>query len=131
MEDEVARAIASVTAALDTAIVQGTPEEAASHFTVDAVLGESGAADVVGRDAIAAFLARGNQVRAVTSHCIHRDELLVLGDRAIEFGWFDETKVPHGGMPVSEQGRIVTDWRRDPDGAWRMARLVISDLPAA
>ncbi len=129
--DQVGQAVAAANAALDRALVHGAPEEAASLFTADAVLGESGLADVVGRAAIAGFLARGNQVRTVTFHAVHREELIVLGTRAIEFAWFDETKLPHGGAPVSERGRIVTDWRLGSDGAWRIARLVISDLPAA
>lgn len=129
--DRVGRAVAAANAALDRALVQGTPEETASLFTADAILGESGMADVVGRPAIAGFLARGNQVRTVTFHAVHRDELIVLGPRAIEFAWFDEIKLPNGGTPVRERGRVVTDWRLDADGAWRIARLVISDLPAA
>ncbi len=128
---EVSAAVAAANAALDRALVAGTHQVAAALFTVDAVLGESGMADVVGREAIAGFLARGDQVRAVTFHAVHRDELIIIGDRAIEFARFDETKLPHGGVPVRERGRIVTDWRRETDGAWRIARLVISDLPGA
>lgn len=127
-----ARAIAAVNAALDRALVSGTPEEAAAHFTVDALLGESGMADVVGRATIAGFLARGNQVRAVTYHLVHREDLILLGDRAIEFARFDETKIIKAtGAEVRERGRFVTDWRREADGAWRIARMVISDLPVA
>lgn len=122
-------AIAAVNAALDRALVSGTPEEASRHFTVDAVLGESGVADVVGRAAITAFLAKGNEVRTVTWHQIHRDDLIHLGDRAIEFARFDETKRLAGGAIVEERGRFVTDWRYDADGSWRIGRLVISDLP--
>lgn len=130
--DEAGRAIAAVNAALDRALVSGTPEEAAAHFTVDALLGESGMADVVGRTAIAAFLTRGNQVRTVTYHLVHREELILFGDRAIEFARFDETKIlKASGAEVTERGRFVTDWRRQADGAWRIARMVISDLPVA
>lgn len=127
---EASSSIAETNAALDRALVDGSPEEAASHFTYDAVLGESGMVDGVGRAEITSFLTRGNEVRAVTYHLIHRDELVFLGTRAIEFGWFDETKVPHGKVAINERGRIVTDWRLESDGAWRIARLVISDLPA-
>jgi ketosteroid isomerase-like protein len=59
-----------------------------------------------------------------------RDDLLVVGGRAIEFGRFEEIKLPHGGQQVTEWGRTVTDWRRGADGRWRIARLVVSDLPA-
>jgi uncharacterized protein (TIGR02246 family) len=121
--------IAEASASLDGALVRGDPDEVAAHFTEDAVLGESGAPDALGRAAIRAFLARGNEVRTVTRHVLTRDELIVLGDRAIEFARFDEGKRLRDGSEVSERGRVVTDWRLGSDGRWRIARLVVSDLP--
>lgn len=121
--------IAEASVQLDSALVGGDPDDVASHFTEDAVLGESGADDAVGREAIRAFLARGNELRTVTRHVLTRDELIVMGDRAIEFARFDEGKRLRDGREVSERGRVVTDWRRGPDGRWRIARLVVSDLP--
>ena len=121
--------IAEAAARLDSALVGGDPDDVASHFTEDAVLGESGADDAVGRDAIRAFLVRGNEVRTVTRHLLTRDDLIVLGDRAIEFARFDEGKRLRDGREVSERGRVVTDWRKCRDGRWRIARLVVSDLP--
>ncbi|HKP30467.1 MAG TPA: nuclear transport factor 2 family protein [Gemmatimonadales bacterium] len=121
--------IAQASFQLDLALVGGDPDDVASHFTEDAVLGESGAEDAVGREAIRAFLLRGNEVRTVTRHVLTRDDLLVTGDRAIEFARFDEGKRLRDGREVSERGRVVTDWRRGSDGRWRIARLVVSDLP--
>jgi len=121
--------LAQASAQLDSALVGGNPDDVASHFTEDAVLGESGADDAVGREAIRAFLVRGNELRTVTRHVLTRDELIVMGDRAIEFARFDEGKRLRDGREVSERGRVVTDWRRGPDGRWRIARLVVSDLP--
>ena len=127
---EAAQAIAAASASLDRALVSGNPDEVSAHFTHDAVLGESGAPDAVGRAAIREFLVRGNQQRTVTHHRLIRVDLVVLEDRAIEFGLFDEVKVLSGGESVVERGRTVTDWRRDADGSWKIARLVVSDLPA-
>ena len=121
--------IARAAASLDAALVAGDPDVIAAHFTEGAVLGESGAADAVGRPAIREFLARGNTVRTVTRHILTRDELIVLGDRAIEFARFDEGKRLRDGSEVSERGRVVLDWRLEPDGQWKVARLVVSDLP--
>lgn len=123
------RLIAEAAAALDRALVEGDPAVIAEYFTEDGVLGESGAVDAVGRDAIRAFLVAGNAVRAVTHHRLVRDDIAVMGDRAIEFGRFDEVKRMLDGREVVERGRVVTDWRRGPDGRWRIARLVVSDLP--
>jgi len=127
--NDIPRRIAEASASLDLALVDGDPDRVADHFTEDAVLGESGAADAVGRAAIRGFLARGNEVRTVTRHRVTRDDLLVAGDRAIEFGRFDEGKRLRDGKEVTERGRVVTDWRLGADGRWRIARLVVSDLP--
>lgn len=127
--EEAPRRIAEAAASLDRALVHGDPAGVAAHFTEDAVLGESGAADAVGLAAIREFLVRGNAVRKVTRHRLVRDDLLVTGDRAIEFGRFDETKLMRDGREVVERGRVVTDWRCGPDGNWKIARLVVSDLP--
>jgi uncharacterized protein (TIGR02246 family) len=129
-DSEVARAIALASASLDQALMGPDAERVAAHFTADGVLGESGMHDLIGRTAIRDFLAAANAVRTVTFHRLYRDELEILGDRAIELGRFDETKVRPGQAPVYERGRTVTYWRREPDGAWRISRLVVSDLPA-
>ncbi len=122
-------AIAEASRCLDRALIDGDPVTVAGHFTLDAVLGESGLEDVVGRAAIRDFLEQGNRVRTVTHHAIHRTELLVFDRLAIEYGWFDETKIRPGQPPISERARTVTCWRHDDDGAWRIRRIVISDLP--
>lgn len=127
--DVAADLIAEVAARLDRALVGGDVDDVALCFTDDAVLGESGAEDAVGRSAIRDFLVRGNAVRTVTHHRLVREDLLVAGDRAIEFGRFDEVKRFPDGREVTERGRVVIDWRRGPDGRWRIARLVVSDLP--
>jgi ketosteroid isomerase-like protein len=124
-------AIAAACRALDEALMASDAHRAASHFTADAILGESGLDDVVGREAILDFLVRGDAVRTVTHHRLHRKELLVFGELAVEYGWFDETKRRAGQPPIHERGRTMTLWRRDADGEWRIHRLVISDLPLA
>jgi uncharacterized protein (TIGR02246 family) len=123
-------AIAEACRRLDRALMDGDAQSAAHHFTHDALLGESGIDDVVGRDAILAFLEQGNEVRTVTHHELHRTELVDFGELALEYGWFDETKVKPGLPAIHERGRTMTLWRRDTDGAWRIHRLVISDLPS-
>ena len=122
-------AIAAASGSLDRALIDGDPVQVAGHFTIDAVLGESGLDDVVGREAIRGFLEQGNRVRTVTHHEIHRTELLVFDRLAVEYGWFSETKIKPGQSPIHERGRTVTYWRHDDDGVWRIRRIVVSDLP--
>ena len=129
MTDSVGDAIAETNEALDRALMTNDPVAAARCFTENAILGESGMADVVGRDAIRDFLAAANQKRSVTHHRVTRDELILAGDRAIEVARFEETKAWPDRPPVNEWGRVVSFWRREPDGVWRIERLVVSDLP--
>lgn len=131
MTSDLARHLAELGARLDRALVSQDAEGAAALFTPDAVLGESGMDDVVGREAIRDFLAAADRVRRVSHHRLDRDDLLVAGEVAVETARFDETKEYPGRPPVRERGRVVLFWRRDPDGEWRIFRLIVSDLPAA
>lgn len=122
-------AIAAANARLDEALMASDPAAAAACFTEDAVLGESGMADVVGRSAIREFLVHANTLRTVTFHRVVRDDIEFLGDRAIELGRFEETKLK-AGSTIAERGRHVAYWRRESDGAWRIYRIIVSDLPS-
>jgi len=130
MTDDVGARLAALGRELDRALVEQDHAGAAAVFTEDAVLGESGMEDVVGRAAIRDFLAAGDRVRRVTHHQLTRDDLLVAGDVAVETARFDEGKEYPDRPPVRERGRVVLFWRRETDGQWRIFRLVVSDLPA-
>jgi uncharacterized protein (TIGR02246 family) len=128
----IARELAKLDDALDRALMAQDAGAAAALFAADAVLGESGMEDVVGRRAIRDFLAGANERRRVAYHRLTQEQVLLAGDRAIVVGRFDETKEPlAGGPPVHERGRAVTFWKRQSDGAWRIERLVVSDLPVS
>ena len=128
---EVSDAIARQADELDRALVAGDPEQVAGFFTEDAILGESGMPDAVGRDAIRGFLAAANQIRSVVHHRLFRDELHPIGaDLCVEVSHFDEAKIRHGETArIEERGRVVTFWARQSDGAWRIRRILVSDLP--
>jgi len=49
-------------------------------------------------------------------------ELRVHGDRAYEFGSYEETWIDLREKRVTEFGRYVTAYAREPDGQWRIAR---------
>jgi uncharacterized protein (TIGR02246 family) len=50
------------------------------------------------------------------------EELEMLGDRAIGWGWFDQTLTPkEGGEPVNIVGKFLDVFRRNNDGEWQLA----------
>lgn len=100
----------------------------AAFFTATGVLFEPGIRPIITRDSIRAFLASfpGVQVHTATATA---DTIDVFGDRAYLWGsYYEHLTFP--GQPVSEQhGRFVTEWARQLDGAWLIARFYRIPLP--
>ena len=98
-------------------------------FAPSGVLFEPGIPPIVTRDSIRAFLASfpGVKVHAATAT---PDTIDVFGDRAYLWGsYFEHLSFP--GQPTSEQhGKFVTEWARQPDGRWLIARMYRIPLPA-
>ena len=105
------------------------PTAMAAFFTPTAVLFEPGIRPIVTRDSIRAFIASfpGVQVHTATAT---PDTIDVFGDRAYLWGsYFEHLSFP--GQPTSEQhGKFVTEWARQPDGSWLIARFYRIPLPS-
>jgi uncharacterized protein (TIGR02246 family) len=110
-------------AAADTARVAAT-------YAPDAVLLPSGGAPVRGSEAIAAHFAGFPPLANVR---FRRMEVEGRGDLAYAWGTYAmDLLVPGAPAPVAESGTYVEIWRRQPDGAWRIARdIYTSARPAA
>jgi ketosteroid isomerase-like protein len=60
----------------------------------------------------------------------------VFGKTAYQWGTYKQTVVtkskaavaPH---PAEYRGRYVASWRREPDGHWRLARMLVQPFPPA
>jgi uncharacterized protein (TIGR02246 family) len=104
------------------------PVAMAAFFTPTGVLFEPGIRPIVTRDSIRAFLASfpGVQVHTATAT---PDTIDVFGDRAYLWGsYFEHLSFP--GQPASEQhGKFITEWVRQPDGTWLIARFYRIPLP--
>ena len=58
-------------------------------------------------------------------------ELRIHGDRAYEYGSYEETWIDPYGSKLTEFGRYVTAYAREADGQWRIARTFgFADLTA-
>lgn len=105
------------------------PAAMAAFFTPTGVLFEPGIRPIATRDSIRAFIASfpGVQVHTATAT---PDTIDVFGDRAYLWGsYFEHLSFP--GQPTSEQhGKFVTEWVRQPDGAWLIARFYRIPLPS-
>jgi len=105
------------------------PTAMAAFFTPTAVLFEPGIRPIVTRDSIRAFIASFPGVKVHTATATP-DTIDVFGDRAYLWGsYFEHLSFP--GQPTSEQhGKFVTEWARQPDGSWLIARFYRIPLPS-
>ena len=56
---------------------------------------------------------------------ISPQEAQVVGDTAIDsFGWSIDVTPKSGGPTVHDEGECIWIWRRDVDGAWRVAQSI-------
>jgi len=104
------------------------PDASAAFFTAQGTLFEPGIFPVVTRDSIRAFVASFPGVQ-VDSAVATADTVEVFGNTALIWGsYFERLRFP--GQPESAQhGKFVMQWRREPDGVWRIHRYYRVPLP--
>ena len=118
-------AIASVWADHLAAAKRGDPVGVSAMYATDAVYAVGGAPEVRGRPAIDSFEARGLRAATVLDGVRHTTQSVRrAGDVAYELG-----TIVGPVQPVGDSVRVVTfnfmaQWRREPDGAWRLTYLV-------
>jgi uncharacterized protein (TIGR02246 family) len=119
--------VAAITALIDRAADvnnSGDIAEWTALFTDDAVYMPDGRPSVTGRDALeGAAVSHFNRYRFNID--IAPDEIQVLGDWAFARTTVTGTLTPYGsGNPVRVDGKEIVILRRQPNGGWRVARLI-------
>src|SRR4051812_20936119 len=62
---------------------------------------------------------------------VKTEDVIVGGDLAVETGSYTWTLEVKSGGEISDKGKYVTVWKRQPDGSWKIVRDINnSDLPA-
>ena len=116
-----------------TAENTGDPAVFEELLADDAVIQAPGMPAIEGREACLHFV---REVLAGLHALYERQvlcesaELLVQGDIAIDRGRFSQTLSPRDGAhPSDEEGHYLWMYRRQPDGTWRLARILGSVQP--
>src|SRR5438045_6011761 len=89
-----------------------------------------GTPDVHGRDSTRAVFVEEMTQFHIPALTIHRQDLLVQGDHAIDIGTYEETMVPRKGATIYATGRYLVVWRREA-GKWRMWRYILNEFKPA
>ena len=88
-----------------------------------------GADDLDGRAAVRALIVEEMAAYEIPKLTLHRTDLVVQGEHAIDVGTYDEIQIPKTGAPIHGAGRYMTIWRREA-GGWRIWRFMIN-MPAS
>ena len=122
-EDE--QGIAKSRAALSAALVEADASAAGGVFAADAVLMNPNNPDVRGRETIEARF-RGLKKGVIRTLEFTPVEVEVYGDRAYDLSVFFEVLEIPGKPTIEDRGRAMFVWQREPDGAWRIRRMLVN-----
>jgi len=123
-------AIAGLRRQMETAENQGDPEPIVDALAEDAVLMVPTFPVSEGRDQCAAFVRNllAGLWEFFERHITYvSDEIAMMGDAAIDRGHFSFTIRPRtGGETNDEHGKYLFLSRKDSDGRWRIARVMVT-----
>ena len=98
-----------------------------SLWTEDGVQMPPGAPNNVGRSTIVSGLEGALELFAFSDMEINLDELEVAGDWAYARGTYTVTYLPHDGSdPIFVDGKYLSIYERQEDGAWKMHRDIFN-----
>jgi uncharacterized protein (TIGR02246 family) len=105
-------------------------EGTVSFYTDDATLLPPNAPIAIGKQAIRASWASLLGPGVAVSWQVKSVEVARSGDLAYLIGAYDLTMKDPQGMPVSDRGKLLEVWEKQPDGKWKaVADTYNSDLP--
>jgi uncharacterized protein (TIGR02246 family) len=107
----------------------GPVDAVVACYAPDGELLEPGMAALHGRDAIKAFLTPLFAAVEVQAVEMTTDSIEVHDSAAYQWGTYSQRAAEHGKPAAAHHGRYVAAWRREADGQWRIARLMVQPFP--
>jgi len=123
-------AIATANAGLIAAIEKGDAGAAAAFYDSAGMVMPHGMDASTGRAGITKMFGDMLQQLKVKDMKLEIHDVVASGDLATETGHYEWTMVPPKGAAMTEKGKYVVVWHRQPDGSWKLFRDIFnSDAP--
>ena len=120
-------AILAQSRALSEAYMAGDIEALVAVYAEDGIAAPGGSEFIRGHDALFELwsLPEG---RVVTHHQATPVELIVQGDMAYDWGYYEGAVMQDGEARPPFRGKYLVVWQRDVDGVWRIAHDMWNSL---
>ena len=106
---------------VDAAIIGGDTDRYLSMLSDDAVLMPPDGPPIVGKAQIRAWSKEMSKRLRIQTYAPVDEEVVVAGDWAFRRSGFVWTAVLDG-QPINDSGKFIIIYKRENDGAWRVAR---------
>jgi ketosteroid isomerase-like protein len=98
-----------------------------TYYTQDAIVNGPNAPAIKGHDAIIAMF---KSFPAIKDFKVEFLEIAGAGNIGYVYGTYSMVVTPPGGKPMPDKGKYVEIWKRQADGAWKVAMDTFnSDFP--
>jgi uncharacterized protein (TIGR02246 family) len=112
------------------AVNRGDTSTVASLYTEDAIVLPPNTETVRGRDGAKALFDGMIQQMGLPTLTLTTTEVTEVGDTAYEVGSYTMKLQPAGAPVANDSGKYVVIWKRQTDGAWKLAvDIWNTDLP--
>lgn len=129
-QETVAAAIEQAGARFADLFNRGAIDTLATMYATDAIVLPPNTDPVRGLDSIRTFWAGARQ-QGLKAVQLRMTDVAVSGDFAVETGAYTLTIQPGSGTAMTDRGKYVVVWRRQPDGSWKLFRDIFNtNMPA-
>jgi uncharacterized protein (TIGR02246 family) len=119
---EVRKAIEAANQRTAAAIVANDPAAMVGNYADNAIVMQPGMAAMRGPAAIVDGFKQLSASMTVTAFDFNTEDVMVVGDMAVETGTYTMSITPKGGKPMDDKGKYLTVWKRQADGSWKIER---------
>ncbi|HEV8574545.1 MAG TPA: SgcJ/EcaC family oxidoreductase [Dehalococcoidia bacterium] len=113
--------IEETNAEFGAAASRGDMAAVAALYTDDAIVLPPNAEMVRGKQAIKGFFDGLVAQMGVPELTLATQQVEEIGDTACEIGAYTLKMRPPGGEPITDIGKYVVVWKRQPDDSWKLA----------